>query len=410
MKVTIINHSDSKGGASVASMRLMRALRASGVDASMLVADKSTHDPYVHLAPRKMLKKAAFLAEHLDIYLHNGFSRRRLFQASLANFGLPLASHPLVAEADIVVIGWINQGMLSLDEIAKIKAPVVWNMHDMWNFTGICHVAHGCRRYTQHCGNCPLLDIKGARGKMPDISTAIQRSKQALYLAKPITFVAVSHWLEQKGRESLLLRREDIRVIPNAFPYEEFSCHPAMSREALGLPAHKRLIAMGAARLDDGVKGLELAIEAFNKIGRDDVAAVLFGNIRNPRLLDSISIPWVHLGPVADKAALSSIYAHSAAVLSSSHCESFGYTLLEGMSCGAVPVTFGQGGQTDIVDHLRTGYVAQYPSTDDLADGLRWALDSNIAREALHKEAAEKFGGEAVARQYIDLFNQILTK
>ena len=45
MKIVIINHSDTLGGASVVSYRLMKALRAMGVDASMLVSHKAGNDP-----------------------------------------------------------------------------------------------------------------------------------------------------------------------------------------------------------------------------------------------------------------------------------------------------------------------------------------------------------------------------
>ena len=41
MKVTIVNHSDVVGGASMVSLRLMEALQAEGVDARMLVMKQS---------------------------------------------------------------------------------------------------------------------------------------------------------------------------------------------------------------------------------------------------------------------------------------------------------------------------------------------------------------------------------
>ena len=40
MKIVILNTSDSKGGAAIVSLRLMRALCAAGMDARMLVVDR----------------------------------------------------------------------------------------------------------------------------------------------------------------------------------------------------------------------------------------------------------------------------------------------------------------------------------------------------------------------------------
>lgn len=410
MKVTIINHSDSKGGASVVSLRLMRALRAEGIDARMLVMHKGTDDRHVHAVDEKMMAKATFLAEHLDIYMHNGFSRARLFQASTAKFGLPLASHRLVKDADIVILGWVNQGMISLNEIEKIKAPVIWNMHDMWCMTGLCHHAGVCGRYSGECGCCHLLHDASKAGHMPDLSTRTQARKKRLYGNKRITFVPVSNWLAEKCKESSLLRSHPIKVIPNAFPAEQYYCEPKRPRSSLGLPDNKKLIVMGAARLDDPIKGLDTAIEALNQLSdMTDVAAVFFGDIRNAEILRTLNIPYAHIGSVSDHDLLRDIYAHCTAVLSASHYETLPGTLIEGMAAGCVPVTFGQGGQADIIDHLRTGYIAAYPSADDLAAGLKWAINAGIDRNEQHDEMRRRFSSQTVAREYISLFNKLLT-
>lgn len=75
MKVTLINHSDSLGGASVVTYRLMHALRRLGVDARMLVMSKTTSDENVTQAAPRWRSRIPFLAEHLDIFAQNGCSR-----------------------------------------------------------------------------------------------------------------------------------------------------------------------------------------------------------------------------------------------------------------------------------------------------------------------------------------------
>ena len=102
MKVVIINKSDSTGGAAVVSFRLMNALRALGVEASMLVVEKKTDSPHVHVAASSSRIKRAFLAERLKIFLANGLRRDILFKVDLASDGLPLHRHRLVREADVI--------------------------------------------------------------------------------------------------------------------------------------------------------------------------------------------------------------------------------------------------------------------------------------------------------------------
>lgn len=406
MKVVIINHSDTLGGASVVSFRLMEALRAQGVDARMLVGHKNTTSPYVAEVGHQSRYKATFLAEHLDIFLHNGLSRQRLFQVSTAKYGLPLSEHPWVREADAVMLNWVNQGLLSLNEIGRIVAvkPTLWTMHDMWNMTGICHHAGECRRFMADCGDCPLL---GKMASPNDLSHSTFMRKSRLYSGGRITFVAVSRWLGNLARQSRLLRGECLEVIPNAFPVEEFA---AIERTEKG-PDTSRTIIMGAARLDDPVKGLPLAVGAFNLLADrgwgNKVKVVLFGALRDPAALDGLRLPYEHVGMVDDPGRLRALYGVADIVVSSSLYETLPGTLIEGQASGCYPVSFGRGGQRDIIDHPSTGYIAPEMTAVSLAAGLEYALKHPADPALLRESVASRFSSSAVARSYISLLEKI---
>ena len=203
MKVVIINKSDSTGGAAVVSYRLMKALCDAGVDARMLVAEKLRDDPRVAVAASNLRLRTSFLRERLGIFLRNGMNRDTLFKIDTASCGVPLYRHPWVKEADVICLNWINQGMLSLREIGKIMEmgkPVVWTMHDMWNFTGVCHHAGECPGYLSRCADCPLLARKWA---VKSLAMSTWERKHKLYSgAGKIHFVAVSNWLAYRARKS----------------------------------------------------------------------------------------------------------------------------------------------------------------------------------------------------------------
>lgn len=411
MKVTLVNHSDIVGGASMVSLRLLAALRAKGVDARMIVKQaKGGPDSSIEAIGGGFSDRAAFLGERLRIFMANGFSRETLFKVSLADRGLPVHKHPWIADADIVALNWFNQGMMSLDEIRRIDAmgkPIVWTMHDMWAMTGICHHAGGCKRFETRCGNCPFL---GVHSPDYDLSTKIFDRKKALYDAVDIHYVAVSRWLASKAAESRLLGKRHVDVINNAFPLDRYPVFAGRSRKELGLPDDgSKLVIMCAARLDDTIKDLPAAIEALNAYnGRQPVAAVFCGDIRRPELLEQLKIPYVHLGNITDSARLADIYAHCSVVISSSLFESLPSTLIEGMAAGVVPVGFGGDGRDEIIEHMQTGYLARKGAAADMAEGIKWAIDSNISREAQHAAAAERFDAPIIAQRYIDLFNRIL--
>lgn len=411
LKVALISHSDLLGGASIVTYRLMHALRDAGVDARMIVFNRYSNDDNICEGAPRLHRGVTFFTERLGIALGNGFSRKNLFKVSTASTGLPLHKHPWVKEADVIALSWINQGLLSLSGIEKLTRlgkPIVWTMHDMWNLTGICHHARECRGFTGTCGNCQFLTGSSAK----DLSYRIWKRKQKLYSHAPITFVAVSNWLAECAAKSSLLGNMDLRVIPNAFPVDTFRTSPTARLPRLA--EAENYILMGAARLDDPIKGLPLAIEALNYLfdNRPDIAknsqVVFFGGLGDPHALDNLRFPHQHWGTINDPQLLRQLYASSTVVLSTSLYETLPGTLIEGLASGALPVTFGRGGQADIIDHRINGYIAEYRNTIDFANGIIWALHQRPDRNALHEDIRRRFSATSVAARYIDLFHHLL--
>lgn len=414
MKVTFINKSDLRGGAAVVTMRLLQHLRTLNVEARMLVTEKLSNSPYVELAASPSKIKHRFLAERLKIFLSNGFNRTNLFKVDAAAYGLPLASHPLVKDADIVCLNWINQGVLSLKEIKRIGSlgkPIVWTLHDLWPMTGICHLPDKCRNFNDICHDCPLL---GSRASQHDLSYSVWNKKRKLYSMQPIHFVAVSKWVATKCRVSTLLEDAPVTIIPNSFPIPD-------RLERRDTERQTARIVMGAARIDDPVKGFEVLIEALRKIAAthdelaDRLELITYGSIRNPQLFEQIPIAHTHLGELKGEKEIRDVYCNAEIVVSSSHYETFGATLVEGQSCGCIPVSFDHGGQGDIIDHLYTGYLAPYDTdkniaAQSLAEGLLWACDnlSPQMSERLHQSALKRFSGNSVALRYAELFDSLL--
>ena len=410
MKVVVINHSDMQGGAAIVSLRLVHALQDAGVDARMLVIDRQSDDALVGVMGGKWRNKWNFLAERLGVFLRNGLRRDTLFKIDTGSHGINLVSHPWVKEADVVCLNWVNQGTLSLKnvkQLAQAGKPLVWTMHDMWNCTGVCHYSFECERYKERCHSCPLLETKGN-----DLSTVIQEKKRRLYEQAPIHFVAVSHWLAECCRQSTSMRDSRLSVIYNAFPINNFDC-TRLEGGFEGIPSDKKIIVMGARRLDVEVKGFKELIETSQYIARNkpELAArihlVLYGDLHDKSLLSKIEIPCTYLGTIASTEQLSLLYRHSDIVLSTALYENLPGTLIEGQASGCLPVTFGKGGQADIVDHLKTGYIAEYKDAASVAQGIEWAIDAGVPREFLHSEVERKFAASKIAQQYIDLFQQL---
>lgn len=407
MRVVIINRSDALGGAAIASARLCHALQGAGTDARMLVLDRRTGGDDVQCVGRPWGNRYRFLAERLGIFLRNGLRRDTLFRIDTATHGVELSRHPWVQQADVIVLGWINQAMLSLDGVARLSSlgkPLVWVMHDMWNATGVCHHAEECQGLNGQCEQCPLLPVGS------HLAQRTWQHKCDLYQSCDIHFVAVSHWLEQVCQSGSLMRDNDITVIPNAIDVAQFN-PGILDDNPWGVEQGRKIFVMGAARLDEPMKGLGRLTAALQWIvdNHPDKASqihlVLYGAMRDPSLLAGIPVPYTHLGYVND---LQQVYRHAHVVVSASDRESFGYTLAEGMACGCTAVTTGLGGQRDIVSHLENGYVADSLAPEDLAQGIVWALDNCRDRQAQHDWIASQFDQSVVAKRHLELYNRLL--
>ena len=412
MKVLIVNTSERTGGAAVAASRLMVALNNHGVKAKMLVRDKETDALTVVPTGHAVLGEWRFLYERLIIWLNNLFSTRNLFKVSIANTGFDITSLPEFKEADLIHLHWINQGFLSLRDIRKIVAsgkPVVWTMHDMWESTGICHHAYDCDRYQTACHHCPFLRCQSSH----DLSNRVFRKKQQLFAQSRIHFVAVSQWLASKASQSAVIGQRPVTVIPNSISLSQFTAVDRLdARSALSVK-ERYVICFGAARIDDDIKGLRYLVEALQlligqgRYERQDIRLLLFGGIKDERVLERLPVEATYLGYINDKSLLSQVYSASDIVVSSSLYETLGQTLIEAQLCGCVPVAFGNSGQADIIDHRVNGYLADYLSAESLADGIDWGFQSQLLPRDLKKNVVKKYSESVVADKYIELYQKV---
>jgi glycosyltransferase involved in cell wall biosynthesis len=419
MRVLLINTSERTGGAAVAASRLMESLNNNGIKAKMLVRDKQTDKISVVELPHSWKNIWRFVWERFLIWKANKFKKNNLFAVDIANTGTDITALPEFEEADIIHLHWINQGMLSLNCIKKILnsgKPIVWTMHDMWPFTGICHYSGTCIKYKENCHNCPQLY---GDGKAKDISYKIFNKKSKIYQQGSITFVACSQWLERLAKESPLLIKMPITSIPNPINTNLFK--PQSKREIRDLhhlPLNAKLLLFGSVKITDKRKGVDYLIESCNIIKQkypdlaDKLGVVVFGQ-QSEQLKSLIPFPVYVQSYVTDEKELVRIYNAVDLYVIPSLQDNLPNTIMEAMACGIPCVGFNVGGIPEMIDHLHNGYVAEYKSAEDFANGINWALNeseySDLSEEAVRK-VISNYSESAVAKKYIEIYNKNTTQ
>lgn len=412
MRVLIVNVSDYQGGAARAANRLHQALLSLGIDSYVLVDTKLSDDYRVTEQVSNIVKGASLIRRILDRLLVNKYKHRSAtyFSPSLIPFS-GLVKRINALNPDIVHLHWVNKAMLSISDIAAIKAPIVWSLHDMWAFTGGCHYDEGCGAFERACGKCKVL----GSNKADDLSRAVFKKKLATYVKhKNLTVVGLSRWLAGCASKSTLFKNCQIVCLPNPIDTSVYSLlDKRTARDLLGLPMDKKLILFGAMNAtSDPRKGYRELCGALLQLKGEEVELVVFGSSK-PEIQHDFELKAHYLGQLRDDVTLRALYSAADVMVVPSLQENLSNAVMESLACGTPVVSFDIGGNGDMVEHQQNGYLAKPYDTADLAAGIEWVLNAKNYEELstnARKKVLSEFDSDVVAKQYIQLYKSLLEK
>ncbi|WP_087068399.1 glycosyltransferase [Cyanobium sp. NIES-981] len=313
-------------------------------------------------------------------------------------------------DADLLHLHWVQGEMLSIEAIGRLHKPLVWTLHDGWAFCGSEHYPDGAedRRYQQgyHRGNRPPnhhgLDLD---------RWCWQRKRR--HWKRPMQLVCPSRWLASCVERSALLRDWPVRVIPHPLPTDLYRPWPqALARQLFALPAEAPLLLFGAiGGSRDPRKGWDLLAPALQQLAhtQPSLQVVVFGQ-SEPADPPRLGLPIHYVGALHDNQALALLYSSADVMVVPSRMEALGQTASEAQACGVPVVAFNATGLPDVVEHLRTGYLAAPFDPTDLAAGIRWVLEDDERRSKLgamaRSRAAQLWQPAGIARQYLEVYEQ----
>jgi glycosyltransferase involved in cell wall biosynthesis len=417
-KILHVNQSDGTGGAARAAYRLHDAMREAGADSTFLVASKSQDDSSVVPALRgPAAKLEAQVTDFVNsripfIYPHG---RRGNFSPVRLAYGR--LDRATLAASDIVILHWLAGAFLKPRQLAQIGKPLVWQLWDLWPFTGGCHYPGACSKYEDACGACPVL---GSTSRL-DLASLDFRARERAYRDLDLTVVAPSRWIAEKARRSSLFGKRRIEHIGTGVDLDVFRPRDKnVARDFLGLPKDKKILLFGAfAALSNRRKGFHFIAPTLAHLaesGAKDMVLALFGGPRHPpaAVVDTLRLPTIHLGSVVDDVALALIYTAADVIIAPYLEDNLPLIILEGLACGTPVVTFAAGGIPDAVDHQVNGYLTSDNTAEELARGIAWVLanpDSHAALcRAARATAEARFDIRDCVRRYGELVTELAGK
>ena len=410
MKILIVNTSDVQGGAARAAYRLHKSLLVQNIDSQMLVQDKSSDDFTVFTQDKKTVKYWNKLRWAIDGILVGRYKDRTKTTFSPSWMGLSnIVDKINEIKPDIVHLHWVCRDMIRIEDLTKIKAPIVWSLHDMWPFTGGCHYDEECGLYEKSCGSCKVL---GSTSETDLSKRVFNRKKKSFLKIDDMTIIGLSKWLSDCAKKSTLLKDKKHIHLPNPIDTNIFKPFDKVkSRELWNLPQNKKLILFGAIGVtSDPRKGFDELKSALQKIEKTELELVIYG-CSEPKQSQEFGLKTHYLGTLIDDVSLVTLYNAVDVMVVPSLQENLSNVIMESLSCATPVVGFEIGGNSDMVEHKRTGYLVKPFDANDLACGMEWVLN-NEDYDKLCQNAREKvvreFDSEIVAKKYIELYEEIL--
>jgi glycosyltransferase involved in cell wall biosynthesis len=410
MKILILSTFDLKGGAAKAAFRIFESLlKFPGVEIKMVVKEKSSNNSNVIFQKSIFSKYFAAILQAFDNLFLIFYPKR-----SRALFSSAFISQDSILEIinefrpDVINIHWINNGFLSLQQISKFpNIPIVFSMHDMWIITGGCHYSLDCLKFQNKCFSCEQLNSRSHY----DLSTFNFNRKVKLIqnLNRKISFIGLSSWISELAKTSKIVGAKQVVNLPNTInadfykPLNKDNC-----KEVLGINSSKKILLYGAINATTNkIKGFEHLKTAIKSIDSNKHLLVVFGNSEEDFELEC-DMEVLKLGFIHDELMMRVLYNAADLFLLPSIQENLSNSIMESLSCGVPVVAFDIGGNSDMVKHRVTGYLAKPFDCGDFANGINYILENSQLSSQARDFVVNHFDYSVVSKKYFEYFNSII--
>jgi glycosyltransferase involved in cell wall biosynthesis len=409
--VVLLNYSDISGGAARAAYRIHHGLRASGIDSQMLVNRASAGDWTVQ-GPSGQVAKAMDrirpqIAKPLRALLRT--ANPIIHSPAIVPSNWPQRLN--ASDADVVHLHWVQGEMLSVEDIGRIRKPIVWTLHDMWAFCGAEHYTDDLRwRESYRPGNRPAYESGF------DLNRHTWQRKRR-HWRRPMHIVCPSQWLADCVNTSALMANWPVSVVPNPLDTECWRpIEQCLARQLLGLSQDCPLLLFGAmGGGTDPRKGIDLLLAALAQLRAEPtlqtLQLVVFGQCA-PQSPPQLGFPVHYTGHLHDDLSLRALYSAVDAMVIPSRQDNLPNTGLEAHACGTPVVAFNTGGLPDIVADRITGALAEPFEPASLAAAIRWVLEDPQRHLSLRHAARQRAEGlwnpARVAALYADVYQQAM--
>lgn len=376
MRVLIISTRYKGGGAERSAREMFHALTEVGISASMLVSIRDEKDP------EEVVQSRLPGERYLQVV------RRAWGPVDWIHFGSKIALNRVNREnCDVVHMHNIHGSWISLSAVGALcrRIPTVWTLHDQWAPTGglACDLSHLGGKYGQALRAIPDGDLL-----LPN-TRASNQVRQFLEprLPQPDTIICPSRFLHNLTIKSGKFPRARVLRLANGLMMQRCQASRMEREEArshFGIEPGDRVALLSVPRMDGGIKGIPLVVDALNTLPANALTLLAMG-AGSKEFAGAIPQRVIATGFLDNDDSIARAYRAASVTLVPSAMENFPYTALESMACETPVVSFDVGGFSEIIGENERGLRTTPFDISGYAQNIMHVLDSESLGARLGK-------------------------
>lgn len=392
MKILLVSLSNKGGGAARAIDSLAKALQKRGIDIHVQIFEGTQSSYPTSFVYNDKLRIIGFrIKNRISKLIMNLFRNPSHDYRSINIFPSRLLKLINASDADIVNFHWVGGEMISIEQISKIKKPIVWTLHDEWMLKGVYHVSpEHYKPYQNERGN-NLLD------------KFVIKRKQRSFSKQTFHFISPSVWMSKEFDKSYLdNKRNTMSVIRNIIDTDVWKAiNKTEAKRELHYDPYKTHVLYIARNLTKSFFKGYIFVKQLIEMCNEDFE---FHFIGTNEIIDKKNVT-VH-GVISNASALSLYYSAADIMLMPSLWENMPYVTIEALFCNTPVLCFDTTGPGEIIKTGINGYKAKKFNIDDYHQGLLYLKDFKPSKPL--RETIPDFDPGINIQRHIDLYKSIL--
>lgn len=280
------------------------------------------------------------------------------------------------------ILGWTN-GLLGDKDLRTIaRSRVAVRLPDENKYTGVCHHALNCKKYSNGCGKCPAL-------RPPFKSLAalnLTRKSAMLQKIERKFFACPSEWSKMRFMDSSIYREGDkVAVVRNPV-------HPSFFKFGKIEKSPTKTVLFVASQVESPDKGFLSVGDDLDRLSRNgQIKAIAIGNASHAI---KSRFPNVKFLGRKSQEEIARVMASSWVTIVPSVNETAGNVVSESIACGTPVVTTGAGGSAELLSEVngdwiqsKRGQLIERAVSVDNNDLEKFRIDSSPLAQQLTPQA-----------------------